>query len=63
MNKINAGTVLEYVGSDICSIEDTDYILLNPDTREKMDWVCHGHGCILKTSKPIREKFLVRYKI
>lgn len=63
MNKINAGVTIEYVGPNICSIEDTDYVLLNPETHEKMDWVCHGHGCIIKTSKPIEEKFLVRCKI
>lgn len=62
MNKIDSGIPLEYVGPDICSIEDLDYTLLNPDTKEKMDWVCHGHPCILKTYKPIAEKFLVRCK-
>ena len=62
INKIDAGTPLEYVGPDICSIEDTDYVLLDPETGGKMDWVCHGHPCIIKTEKPIAEKFLVRCK-
>ena len=62
MNKIDSGIPLEYVGPDICSIEDRDYTLLKPDTKEKMDWVCHGHPCIIKTDKPIAEKFLVRCK-
>ena len=62
MNKIDSGIPLEYVGPDICSIEDLDYTLLKPDTKEKMDWVCHGHPCIIKTDKPIAEKFLVRCK-
>ncbi|WP_024467243.1 peptidase U32 family protein [Treponema pedis] len=63
MNKINAGVELEYVGPDICSIKDNGYILLNPETKEKMDWVCHGHGCIIKTAQPVAEKFLVRCKV
>ena len=62
INKIDAGTPLEYVGPDICSIEDADYVLLDPETGGKMDWVCHGHPCIIKTEKPIAEKFLVRCK-
>ncbi len=63
MNKITSGVTLEYVGPDICSIEDNDYTLLNPDTREEREWVCHGHGCIIKTDKPIKEKFLVRCRL
>ena len=60
MNKIDAGTPLEYVGPDICAIADTDYKLIDPETGLEMPWVCHGHPCLLRTSKPIRERFIVR---
>ncbi len=62
MNKLVAGTPLEYVGPDICSIEDADYVLVNPETGEQTDWVCHGHPCLIKTDKPIAEQFLVRFR-
>ena len=60
MNKINAGTPLEYVGPDICAIADADYRLIDPETGLDMPWVCHGHPCVLRTSKPVRERFIVR---
>lgn len=62
MNKIESGVKLEYIGPDICAVEDTGYKLLNPETREEMNWVCHGHGCILKTVKPVKQNFIVRVK-
>lgn len=60
MNKIDAGTPLEYVGPDICAIADADYRLIDPETGHDMPWVCHGHPCILRTTKPVRERFIVR---
>lgn len=62
MNKISAGQPLEYIGPDICSIPDTEYTLLNPETGEKRDWVSHGHPCILRTDKVLHERFIVRTK-
>jgi len=60
MNKIDAGTQLQYVGPDVCSINDTTYALIDPETGSKRDWVCHGHACILRTDKPVHERFIVR---
>ena len=60
MNKIDAGIPLEYIGPDICAIADTDYKLIDPETGREMPWVCHGHPCILRTAKPVRERFIVR---
>ncbi len=60
MNKIEAGVPLEYIGPDLCSIEDSTYTLLDPETREARSWVCHGHPCILRTSKPVGERYIVR---
>lgn len=60
MNKIDAGVPLEYIGPDLCSIEDTDYTLIDGETGLERSWVCHGHPCILRTKKPVNERFIVR---
>lgn len=60
MNKINSGIPLEYIGPDECSIEDTGYKLIDPETGSERDWVCHGHPCILRTDKPVQERYIVR---
>lgn len=62
MNKIDSGIPLEFIGPDLCSIEDRDYTLIDPETGAKREWVCHGHPCILRTNTPIRERFIVRTK-
>lgn len=62
LNKIVAGTPLEYIGPDICAIADTDYTLLDPQTGSPREWVSHGHPCLLKTDKPLRRGFIVRTK-
>ena len=62
MNKITADRPLEYIGPDICAIEDTDYELLDPETDAPRNWVCHGHPCIIKTAIPLKSGFIVRTK-
>lgn len=62
MNKITADTPLEYIGPDICSIADTGYKLLDPETDTARGWVCHGHPCILQTAAPVQSGFIVRAK-
>lgn len=63
MNKIDSGIPLEYIGPDLCSIEDREYTLIDPETSAARDWVCHGHPCILRTTAPISERFIVRVKM
>jgi U32 family peptidase len=60
MNKITAGTPLQYVGPDCLAIDDSDYELIDPETGLKRDWVCHGHPCVIRTARPIRERYIVR---
>ncbi len=60
MNKITAGMPLEYIGPDICSIKDADYTLLDPETGDAREWVCHGHPCHIRTAVPLRSGFIVR---
>ena len=62
MNKITAGMPLEYIGPDICALEDSDYKLLDPETGITREWVCHGHPCIIETDAPLRTGFIVRTK-
>lgn len=60
MNKISSGVSLEYIGPDALAIQDGDYSLIDALTGETREWVCHGHPCVIRTAKPIRERFLVR---
>lgn len=60
MNKIDSGTPLEYIGPDLCSIADSGYALIDPETGAAREWICHGHPCVLRTGKPVQERFIVR---
>jgi putative protease len=60
MNKITAGTPLQYIGPDCPAIDDTDYELIDPETGQKREWVCHGHPCIIRTQRQIHERYIVR---
>lgn len=60
MNKITDSDVLEAVGPDIVSLKLTDAVLVNPETGEKRDWVCHGHPCVIRTGAPIDRGFIIR---
>jgi putative protease len=63
MNKIDAGTPLEYVGPDILAIEDSAYELIDPETGARRDWVCHGHPCVIRTQCPVKERYIVRARV
>lgn len=60
MNKIDAGTPLEFIGPDLCSEGDSDYLLIDGLTGEKRDWVCHGHPCRILTKVPLKPRYIVR---
>ena len=45
---------------DELALADSEYELLDPATREKRDWVCHGHPCLIRTKAPVRERYIVR---
>ncbi len=62
MNKMNAGTEIEYVGPDTLATKDADYALVNPETGETREWVSHGHPCLLRTKKDIAERWIVRMR-
>ena len=59
-NKLETGTPIEYVGVDICSLEDANYLLLDATTKEKMSWTAEGHETIIKTDAKIAKHFIVR---
>ena len=59
-NKLEAGTPIEYVGVDICSIEDSQYSLLDATTKEEMPWTAEGHATVIRTDAKIGEHFIVR---
>ncbi len=60
MNKIAAGEPLEFVGPEEPGMTESDYVLFDPETGERREWVCHGHPCVIRTSTPARERFIVR---
>ncbi|MCM1320917.1 MAG: U32 family peptidase [Bacteroides sp.] len=62
MNKITAGTELEYISPDIISMPDSTYQLVHPETARIADWICHGHACLLYTEKPAEENWIVRFR-
>lgn len=72
MNKIaakdsgvnNASDQIEFVSPDIASMfaQQESYQLVNPETGEILNWVCHGHPCLIYTNLPLKEGMLVRTK-
>ena len=62
-NKLVSGKKIEYVGRDICSIQDDSYSLLDFTTREEMEWTAEGHATIIKTNAKLDEHFIVREKV
>ena len=62
MNKLDAGTPLEFVGPDVTALPDSDYQFVDPKTGMIRDWISHGHECLIYTSKPIKPDYIVRAK-
>lgn len=58
----NAASVIELISPDVprIPVPGDSYRLVNPDTGEILDWVCHGHPCLIYTSLPLAEGMLVR---
>lgn len=62
LNKMDAGTPLEYVGPDVASLADPECVLLDPETLERRPWVSHGHPCLVRTRLNIAERWIARMK-
>ncbi len=62
MNKMDAGTAVEFVGPDVASIADPECLLLDPETGEERPWVSHGHPCLIRTRSPIAPRWIVRMR-
>ena len=62
MNKLDLGEEIEFVGPDTVGEKTQAYSLIDPDTLEERTWVCHGHPCLIETSLPVEEGFIVRGK-
>ncbi len=72
LNKISApnsggsqATELQFIAPDTTFLSATgaDYQLVNPATGELMDWVCHGHPCLIHTHLPLEAGMLVRCRV
>lgn len=62
MNKLDAGTSLEFVGPDVTALNDDEYQFVDPKTGMIREWISHGHECLIYTAKPIKEDYIVRAK-
>lgn len=60
LNKITAGTELEFLGPDSPPYTDQLYTLINPANGEQRQWVCHGHPCLIHTTAPVYSGWIVR---
>lgn len=63
MNKLTAGEPIELLGPDTLALKIKNYKLINPETLDEREWVCHGHNCILEVEVPAAEGFIVRSKL
>ena len=74
MNKISAprsgntsapATELQFIAPDTAALTTSgaDYQLVSPATGELMDWVCHGHPCLIYTHLPLSQGMLVRCRV
>lgn len=62
MNKLDAGTMLEFVGPDVTALSDAEYQFVDPKTGMIRNWISHGHECLIYTSKPVKPDYIVRAK-
>jgi putative protease len=66
-NKTDAGTPLEAVSPNVAESDAGgvflplgDYALIDPKTASPMDWVSHGHECLLLTAFALDEGSIIR---
>ncbi len=64
MNKIEVGTPFELIGPNTVSIllKKEDFSFINPEDGTIMQWVSHGHDCLLYTHLHIDEEWIMRMK-
>jgi len=62
MNKMNAGTPIEFIGPDSRTQFDSSCTLIDPATGMKRDWVSHGHPCLIRTCARLDERHIVRFR-
>jgi U32 family peptidase len=60
-NRIRKGDVIEYIGPDVLSIEDTDFSLYD-EAGNEIEKADHMKGCVLATERKIREGYIIRKK-
>lgn len=62
LNKVDAGTELEYVGPENIGIKDNESYFVDTENCLLQDWVSHGGSYYLYTNKAIEENWIVRVK-
>jgi putative protease len=61
-NQIRADDTIEYIGYDVCYIEDNKFLLLD-EYGEPVEKADHGKEYFLKTDKKIKPGYIIRKKI
>lgn len=62
LNKIDPSMDIEFVSPDFVSLiaKSGEWMIINPETGTKMNWVCDGHPCVLYTKYQLPESTLLR---
>lgn len=60
LNKFTAGTEIEFIGPNTVGLATKHYRLINPENGEPLDWVCHGHDCLIETELPVADSYILR---
>jgi putative protease len=62
MNKMYCGIPLEVITPNNAFLPLGEYMLICPNTGGALDWVSHGHGCLLYTAFPLEQGHILRAK-
>jgi putative protease len=62
MNKMYRGIPLEVITPHDAFLPLGEYALVEPESGDAMDWVSHGHACLLYTAFPLEQGHILRAK-
>ena len=62
LNMIQANENIEFVSPDFVSVTATpdEFVLINPETGTKLNWVCDGHACVVYSKYKLPHASLLR---
>lgn len=62
LNMIKADENIEFISPDFVKliVKPDEYVLINPETGTKLNWVCDGHPCVVYTKYELPDATLLR---